>query len=61
MGKLDKLISKFFDGLRQNKVNAFTRDALKDPEIRKSVKKLKKNEEEILGMVKRHFSEHTKK
>jgi hypothetical protein len=61
MSKLDKLINKFFDNLRNNRLNAFGRSALKNPEIRKSVKKLRDNEKEILGLVKKHFGESISK
>tara|TARA_Y100001963_G_C6687128_1_gene402760 strand:+ start:29 stop:214 length:186 start_codon:yes stop_codon:yes gene_type:complete len=61
MSRLDKLISKFFDNLRRGKADAFTKDILKDPEARKAVKKLKKNEEDLLDFIKRRYGESVKK
>ena len=61
MGKLDKLISKFFDNLRQGKKDAFTKDILKDPKARQAVKDLKKQEDELLDFIKKQYGESIKK
>ena len=61
MGKLDKLISKFFDNLRQGKKDAFTKDILKDPKARQAVKNLKKQEEDLLDFIKNRYGESIKK
>ena len=52
MGKLDKLISKFFDNLRKNRVDAFTKDIMSDPKGRAAVKRLKQAEQDILDRIK---------
>jgi|TARA_B100001105_G_C22356906_1_gene428437 hypothetical protein len=61
MGKLDKLISKFFDNLRQGKKDAFTKDILKDPKARQAVKNLKKQEDDLLDFIKKQYGESIKK
>ena len=61
MGKLDKLIGKFFDNLRQGRKDAFTKDILADPKARKAVKNLKKNEEDLLAFIKQRYGESLKK
>ena len=61
MSKLDKLISKFFDNLRQGKKDAFTKDILKDPKARQAVKNLKKQEDDLLDFIKKHYGESIKK
>jgi len=58
MGKLDKLISKFFDNLRKGRVNSFTRDMLKDPEVRQSVKDYKQAEKELFDSLRKKHSEN---
>jgi hypothetical protein len=52
MSKLDKLISKFFDNLRQNRVDAFTKDIMSDPKGRAAVKRLKQSEKDLLSTIK---------
>jgi len=52
MSRLDKLISKFFDNLRQGRKDAFTKDIMSDPEARKAVKRLKQAEQDLLATVK---------
>ena len=61
MSKLDKLISKFFDNLRQGKKDAFTKDILKDPKARQAVKNLKKQEDDLLDFIKKQYGESIKK
>ncbi len=61
MSKLDKLISKFFDNLRQGKKDAFTKDILKDPKAKQAVKNLKKQEDDLLDLVKKLYGESLKK
>ena len=61
MSKLDKLISKFFDNLRQGKRDAFTKDILSDPKARKAVKDLKKQEDDLLDFIKKQYGESIKK
>tara|TARA_R100001163_G_C4940708_1_gene112660 strand:- start:188 stop:373 length:186 start_codon:yes stop_codon:yes gene_type:complete len=61
MSKLDKLISKFFDNLRQGKKDAFTKDILKDPKARQAVKSLKKQEDDLLDFIKQRYGESLKK
>ena len=61
MGKLDKLISKFFDNLRQGKVDAFTKDILSDAKARKAAKSLKKQEDDLLDFIKKQYGESIKK
>jgi|TARA_R110000796_G_scaffold18043_6_gene55009 hypothetical protein len=57
MSKLDTLINKFFDNLRQGRVNAFTKDILKDPEARKAVKNLEKQHQELGDIIKKRFAD----
>ena len=52
MSKLDKLIGKFFNNLRQNRVDAFTKDIMSDPKGRAAVKRLKKAEKDLLDTIK---------
>ena len=52
MSRLDKLIGKFFNNLRQNRVDAFTKDIMSDPEGRAAVKKLKQAEKDLLSTIK---------
>jgi len=61
MSKLDKLIGKFFDNLRQGKRDAFTKDILKDPKARQAVKNLKKQEDDLLDFIKKQYGESIKK
>jgi|TARA_B110000196_G_C20699678_1_gene454642 hypothetical protein len=61
MSKLDTLISKFFDNLRQGRVDSFTKDILKDPKARQAVKNLKKIEDDLLKHVTKHYKESLKK
>ena len=61
MSKLDKLIGKFFDNLRQGKVDAFTKDILSDPKARKAAKSLKKQEDDLLDFIKKQYGESIKK
>jgi len=61
MSKLDKLISKFFDNLRQGRKDAFTKDILKDPKARQAVKNLKKQEDDLLDFIKQRYGESLKK
>ena len=58
MGKIDKIISKFFDNLRKGRVNSFTRDMLKDPEVRQSVKDYKQAEKELFDSLRKKHSEN---
>ena len=58
MGKIDKIISKFFDNLRKGRVNSFTRDMLKDPEVRQSVKDYKQAEKELFDRLSKKHSEN---
>ena len=58
MGKIDNIISKFFDNLRKGRVNSFTRDMLKDPEVRQSVKDYKEAEKELLARIRKRYSEN---
>tara|TARA_Y100000034_G_scaffold86355_1_gene103563 strand:+ start:120 stop:302 length:183 start_codon:yes stop_codon:yes gene_type:complete len=60
MGKLDKLISKFFDNLRQGKVDAFTRDIMKSPQARQAAKDIKKAEDKLLDFLKQKHKESQK-
>jgi|TARA_Y100000310_G_scaffold133115_1_gene132036 hypothetical protein len=60
MGKLDKLIGKFFDNLRQGKADAFTRDIMKNPEARQAKKDLKKAETKLLDFLKQKHKESEK-
>ena len=53
MSKLDKLISKFFDNLRQGRKDAFTKQIMSDPKARAAVKKIKKGEEDLLNFIKK--------
>ena len=55
MGKIDKIISKFFDNLRKGRVNSFTRDMLKDPVVRQSVKDYKQAEKELFDRLRKSF------
>ena len=58
MGKIDKIIGKFFDNLRKGRVNSFTRDMLKDPEVRQSVKDYKQAEKELFDRLRKKHSEN---
>ena len=58
MGKIDKIISKFFDNLRKGRVNSFTRDMLKDPVVRQSVKDYKQAEKELFDSLRKKHSEN---
>jgi hypothetical protein len=58
MGKIDKIISKFFDNLRKGRVNSFTRDMLKDPEVRQSVKDYKQKEKELVDRIRKRHAEN---
>jgi len=60
MGKIDKIIGKFFDNLKKGRVNSFTRDILKNPEARDAVKDLHKAREELSDFIKRAYGESKK-
>ena len=52
MSRLDKLISKFFNNLRQGRKDAFTKQLMSDPKARDAVKRLKKAEKDLLDTIK---------
>tara|TARA_B100000953_G_scaffold235085_1_gene196491 strand:+ start:466 stop:645 length:180 start_codon:yes stop_codon:yes gene_type:complete len=58
MGKIDKIIGKFFDNLRKGRINSFTRDMLKDPEVRQSVKDYKQKEKELVDRIRKRHAEN---
>ena len=59
MGKIDKIINKFFDNLRKGRMNSFTKDVLKDPEARDAVKRLKTAEQDLLDRLKKRYKENS--
>jgi len=58
MGKIDKIINKFFDNLKRGRLNSFTKDMLKDPELKKSIVDYKKKEKELADKVRQRYAEY---
>ena len=58
MGKIDKIINKFFDNLKRGRLNSFTKDMLKDPELKKSIVDHKKKEKELADKVRQRYAEY---
>jgi len=58
MGKLDKILNKFFDNLKKGRVNSFQRDILKSPKARDAAKRLKQAEEDLGDEIKKQFADY---